>query len=84
MSLAVRATQDSWPATAFRYLVLGSTHIVPKGFDYLLFVVGIFLIGRRLRPVVAQVSAFTIAHSVTLASSVAVTGIGGSCCRPRC
>jgi hypothetical protein len=55
---------------AFRYLALGFTHIVPHGFDHMLFVLGIFLLSRRPREVLAQVSAFTIAHSITLALSV--------------
>src|SRR5260370_5125770 len=53
-----------------RYLALGFTHIVPNGFDHMLFVLGIFLLSRKLRQVLAQVSAFTIAHSITLALSV--------------
>ena len=36
----------------------------------MLFVLGIFLLSRRLRQVLAQVSAFTVAHSITLALSV--------------
>src|SRR2546425_1895072 len=55
---------------ALQFLALGFTHIVPKGLDHMLFVLGIFLLGRRLRQVLAQVSAFTIAHSITLALSV--------------
>jgi hydrogenase/urease accessory protein HupE len=55
---------------ALRYLALGFTHIVPKGLDHTLFVLGIFLLSRRVRQVLAQVSAFTIAHSVTLALSI--------------
>ncbi len=55
---------------AFQYLALGFTHIVPKGLDHMLFVLGIFLLGRRLRQILAQVSAFTVAHSITLALSV--------------
>jgi hydrogenase/urease accessory protein HupE len=55
---------------ALRYLALGFTHIVPKGLDHMLFVLGIFLLSRRLRQVLAQVSAFTIAHSITLALSI--------------
>src|SRR5438094_3776756 len=47
-----------------------STREVPKGLDHMLFVLGIFLLSRRLRQVLAQVSAFTIAHSVTLALSI--------------
>jgi hypothetical protein len=53
-----------------RYLRLGFTHIVPKGADHILFVCGIFLLAGRLRPVLAQVSAFTAAHTLTLALTV--------------
>jgi len=69
-SLETRDSPLSRPAIAVRYLELGFTHIVPNGFDHMLFVLGIFLLSRRLRQVLAQVSAFTIAHSITLALSV--------------
>ena len=46
--------------------MLGFTHILPKGLDHILFVLGIFLFSRRLRPMLWQVSAFTVAHSITL------------------
>jgi hydrogenase/urease accessory protein HupE len=55
---------------AWRYLVLGFTHIVPKGFDHVLFVLGIYLLSRRARSVLWQVSAFTVAHSITLGLSM--------------
>jgi hydrogenase/urease accessory protein HupE len=48
------------------YFELGFTHILPKGADHILFVLGIFLLSRRLKPMLWQVSAFTIAHSITL------------------
>ena len=48
------------------YLGLGFTHIVPKGLDHILFVMGIFLLGTRLTPMLAQVTTFTIAHTITL------------------
>ncbi len=51
---------------AWQYLVLGFTHIVPKGTDHILFVLGIFLLSARWRSIVLQVSTFTIAHSITL------------------
>ena len=51
---------------AATYFALGFTHIVPHGPDHILFVLGIFLLNRRLRPILWQVSAFTIAHSITL------------------
>ena len=55
------------------YVKLGFTHIVPKGPDHILFVVGLFLLATRWRALIGQVTAFTIAHSVTLA--LAMIGI---------
>lgn len=49
-----------------RYVALGFTHIIPGGLDHVLFVLGIFLLSRRVRPILLQVSAFTVAHSITL------------------
>jgi hydrogenase/urease accessory protein HupE len=49
------------------YLRLGFTHIVPDGMDHILFVLGIFLLSTRMRDILSQVTAFTIAHSITLA-----------------
>jgi hydrogenase/urease accessory protein HupE len=56
--------------TAWRYLGLGFTHIVPKGLDHMLFVLGIYLLSGRARSVLWQVSAFTVAHSITLGLSM--------------
>jgi hydrogenase/urease accessory protein HupE len=56
--------------TAWRYLKLGFTHIVPDGLDHMLFVLGIYLLSRRARSVLWQVSAFTVAHSITLGLSM--------------
>ena len=52
------------------YLKLGFTHIVPKGLDHILFVLGLFLLSIHWRPLLYQVTAFTVAHSVTLALSM--------------
>jgi len=52
--------------TIARYTPLGFRHIVPGGLDHILFVLGLFLASRRIRPLLAQVSAFTVAHSLTL------------------
>lgn len=56
--------------TAWRYLALGFTHIMPHGVDHMLFVLGIYLLSGRARSVLWQVSAFTVAHSITLALSL--------------
>ena len=60
-----RRTEIAW-----QYLVLGFTHILPKGLDHVLFVLGIFLLAVRLRPVLWQVTAFTLAHTITLALTI--------------
>ena len=52
--------------TGRQYFSLGYTHILPKGIDHILFVVGIFLLSARWRSILLQVSTFTIAHSITL------------------
>jgi len=52
------------------YAVLGFTHILPKGLDHVLFVLGIFLLSVQLRPVLWQVTAFTVAHTITLALTI--------------
>lgn len=50
-----------------QYFALGYTHILPKGTDHILFVLGIFLLSRRWKPILLQVTAFTVAHTITLA-----------------
>jgi hypothetical protein len=47
-------------------VALGFTHILPAGMDHVLFVLGLFFLTTRLRAVLAQVTAFTLAHSITL------------------
>jgi hypothetical protein len=59
-----------WWSTALEYAGLGFTHILPKGVDHILFVVGLFLLGTRWRPLLLQVTLFTVAHSVTLGLSM--------------
>ena len=49
-----------------QYLGLGFVHILPRGLDHILFVLGIFLLTTKPRPLLLQVTAFTIAHSITL------------------
>jgi hypothetical protein len=51
---------------ALVYIQLGYKHILPLGFDHILFVLSLFLLSPKLKPVLWQATAFTIAHSVTL------------------
>lgn len=53
-----------------RSVAVGFAHIVPKGVDHILFVLGLFLLAARTRTVLLQVTAFTVAHSITLALSL--------------
>lgn len=56
------------PMEAFlAYVPVGFAHILPKGWDHILFVLGLFFLSPRLPPLLLQVSAFTVAHTATLA-----------------
>jgi uncharacterized membrane protein len=52
------------------YLKLGFEHIIPNGFDHILFVVGLCLLSTKIKTILWQATAFTIAHSITLALSM--------------
>ncbi len=51
---------------AWVYLKLGFEHIVPLGLDHILFVLSIFFLSPKLKTVIWQATAFTVAHSITL------------------
>ena len=57
---------ESVTAVFGRFLVEGFEHIIPKGLDHILFVLGLFLFSLAWRPLLAQVTLFTLAHTVTL------------------
>jgi hydrogenase/urease accessory protein HupE len=48
------------------YIVIGFEHIVPKGLDHILFILGLFLLSTHWRPLIWQVTMFTVAHTITL------------------
>ncbi|MBB97177.1 MAG: hypothetical protein CML68_21580 [Rhodobacteraceae bacterium] len=50
-----------------QYIPVGFEHIVPLGLDHILFVLGLFFLSTGLSTLLWQVSAFTLAHTVTLA-----------------
>jgi HupE / UreJ protein len=62
--------QASAPATVWRFVREGFRHILPRGIDHVLFVLGVFLLSPRLRTVLVQLSAFTVAHSITFGLSM--------------
>src|SRR5215203_1944921 len=52
------------------YALLGIKHIIPNGFDHILFVTGLCLLNTKWKTILWQATAFTIAHSITLALSM--------------
>jgi len=52
------------------YLKLGFTHIIPEGYDHILFIIGLCLLSNKIKIIVWQATAFTVAHSITLALSM--------------
>ncbi|MDH5518061.1 MAG: HupE/UreJ family protein [Gammaproteobacteria bacterium] len=52
------------------YTGAGFDHILPKGLDHILFILGIFLLSLKMRPLLWQVTMFTLAHSITLSLSM--------------
>ena len=64
--LAGKVPKTFWQ-TALEYVGLGYTHILPFGLDHILFVLGLYLLSLNVRPLLYQVTAFTVAHTVTLA-----------------
>ncbi|AHM03625.1 Membrane protein [Roseibacterium elongatum DSM 19469] len=60
-------------ALFLRYVGAGFEHIVPLGMDHILFVLGLFFFATQLGPLLWQVTAFTVAHTITLA--LAATGV---------
>ena len=52
------------------YIVIGFEHIIPLGLDHILFILGIFLLNSQLKPLLQQVTLFTIAHTLTLGLAI--------------
>lgn len=52
------------------YMQLGVRHIIPLGTDHILFVTSLCLLSTQIRTILLQATAFTVAHSVTLALSM--------------
>jgi hypothetical protein len=65
------------------YIPVGFTHILPKGLDHILFVIGMFFLSTQLSSLFWQITFFTLAHSVTLAmASLGVIKISASIVEP--
>lgn len=64
---------EGWLDVFLRYIGAGFEHIIPLGLDHILFVLGLFFFATQLRPLLFQITAFTVAHTITLA--LAATGV---------
>ena len=65
----LRAGASSWTRLSSTYFVMGSEHIL-LGIDHLLFVLGLLLLVRGFGTLVKTITAFTVAHSITLGAAV--------------
>jgi hydrogenase/urease accessory protein HupE len=69
-SLTEVFTQRPVLSVVATYLAAGFDHILPGGLDHILFILGIFLLSVQLRPLLWQVTMFTVAHTITLGLSM--------------
>jgi len=63
---AVMAGDAGWWASFVTFLRQGFVHVLPLGWDHILFVLGLFLLSRQVRPIIYQITCFTVAHTLTL------------------
>jgi len=63
-------TEPALFAVISEYVVAGFDHIIPKGLDHILFILGIFLLSMKLKTLAWQATMFTLAHSITLSLSI--------------
>ncbi|MFY0633603.1 MAG: HupE/UreJ family protein [Vannielia sp.] len=74
---------EGWLPLFGRYIVVGFEHIIPKGLDHILFVLGLFFFSLRVGPLLWQITAFTLAHTITLAlASLKIVFIPASIVEP--
>ena len=65
-SVGVQARAGDWLSLFASEIHRGFTHVIPHGLDHILFVLGVFLMTRKWKPLLLQISAFTVAHTLTL------------------
>ena len=51
---------------AGQYFQLGITHVIPLGFDHILFIICLTLLSSNLKSLILQCSVFTLAHFISL------------------
>lgn len=82
-SVGVQAQSGDWLSLFGSEIKRGFAHVIPLGLDHILFVLGVFLMTRAWKPLLLQVSAFTIAHTLTLwLASAGIVRISASIVEP--
>ena len=77
------SASDTALQTFVNYIYVGFDHIIPKGLDHILFVLGLFFFSLKWRPLLWQVTTFTLAHTITLAlASLEIVSLPGSIVEP--
>ena len=72
-----------WIDTFLDYIPVGFAHILPKGLDHILFVLGLLFLTPKVYPLLIQISIFTLAHTITLAiSSLKIIDISSAIIEP--
>jgi hydrogenase/urease accessory protein HupE len=84
LRVALDGNNSDLTASGFvTYIAIGFEHILPKGFDHILFIIGLFLLSPQLRPLLWQVTSFTAAHTMTLAlASLGIVQVPASIIEP--
>ncbi len=76
------SSRDGW-STFVQFFKQGFVHVVPLGLDHILFVLGLFLLSRAWRPLLMQVTMFTLAHTITLGlATLGMVKVPGSVVEP--
>ena len=82
IALAGGGQATGWE-TFVDYIPVGFDHIVPKGLDHILFVLGLFFLAAQFKPLLLQISLFTLAHTITLAlAALGYVNLPGSIVEP--
>ena len=77
---AVLAIQTLVPG--LKWIALGLQHIIPKGLDHIVFVLGLFFLSTGVKTLILQVSCFTLAHSLTLGMATGLVSAPGAIVEP--
>lgn len=73
---------QSW-VPGLSWLAVGFQHIIPRGLDHIVFVLGLFFLSTRLSTLLYQVSCFTVAHSFSLGlATVGIVAVPASVVEP--